>query len=55
MSYMIEIIQGLKKGAMGKSHIHKDPIEVGLFVIRKELAKESSGEQPDNADGIVSS
>src|SRR6201994_4392452 len=47
MSYMIDIIQGLKKGAMGKSHIHKDPIEVGLFVIRKELVKETGGEQSD--------
>jgi hypothetical protein len=55
MSYVIDIVQGLKKGAEEKSHLHKDPIEVGLFVIRKEIVKETRDEQSDNSAGVVSS
>jgi hypothetical protein len=38
MSYIIDVIEGVKKGALEKAQQQRDPIEVGLFVIRKQAA-----------------
>lgn len=39
MSYIVDVIEGLKKGAKEKASQSRNPIEVGLFVIRKQMVQ----------------
>jgi hypothetical protein len=47
MSYIIDVTEGLKKAAQEKSHQAHDPLEVGLFIIRKQT-------MDDEQDGLTS-
>lgn len=55
MSYIVDVIEGLKKGAMEKASQPRNPIEVGLFVIRKQIVLEEDSKKSANAqrDSVV--
>jgi hypothetical protein len=41
MSYIIDVIEGVKKGAIEKAQQRKVPIEVGVFVIQKDVVDDA--------------